>query len=86
MSGCSRPLCVDLIRPLPAHILYRTAWVAADGALELRRDIYRQNARLDAALRAETPLWEDLAALFPSPTITAPRALSGAGEPRRNSS
>jgi murein L,D-transpeptidase YcbB/YkuD len=45
------------------HILYKTAWVDRDGTLEFRPDVYRHDAWLAAALAAETPLWDDLAAL-----------------------
>lgn len=34
---------VKLLRPLPIHLDYRTAWVDADGLLQLREDIYRRD-------------------------------------------
>ena len=58
-----RTVTIPLRRPLPVHILYQTAWVDPDGTLELRPDIYRHDSSLAAVLAAETPLWNDLAAL-----------------------
>lgn len=37
--------------PLPVHILYRTAWVDGEGALQFRNDIYERDAALYTALR-----------------------------------
>jgi len=34
---------VKLMRPLPIHLDYRTAWVDADGLLQLREDIYQRD-------------------------------------------
>ena len=58
-----RTVTIPLRRPLPVHILYKTAWVDRDGTLEFRPDVYRHDGWLAAALAAETPLWDDLAAL-----------------------
>jgi murein L,D-transpeptidase YcbB/YkuD len=58
-----RTTTIALRRPVPVHLLYRTAWVDPDGTLEFRPDVYHHDSWLDAALAAETPLWEDLAAL-----------------------
>jgi murein L,D-transpeptidase YcbB/YkuD len=58
-----RTITIPLRRPLPVHILYMTARVDRDGTLEFRPDVYRHDAWLAAALAAETPLWDDLAAL-----------------------
>lgn len=46
---------VPLARPIPIHLLYWTAWVDDDGALQLRDDIYARDARLLAALDAPPP-------------------------------
>jgi len=58
-----RTVTIPLARPLPVHIVYQTAWVDRDGTLELRPDVYEHDAALAAALAAETPLGDDLAAL-----------------------
>ena len=46
----SEPLRVGLDRPLPVHILYWTAWVDAEGAMQFRDDIYLRDLDLDLAL------------------------------------
>jgi L,D-transpeptidase YcbB len=79
-----RTITIPLRRPLPVHILYKTAWVDRDGTLEFRPDVYRHDAWLAAALAAETPLWDDLVPLrrLPAlPTSVRPPAtrLGGAG-------
>jgi murein L,D-transpeptidase YcbB/YkuD len=61
--AAGRTVTIPLRRPLPVHILYRTAWVDPDGTLELRPDVYSHDAWLAAALAAEKPLWDDLASL-----------------------
>jgi murein L,D-transpeptidase YcbB/YkuD len=38
-------------RPIPVFIAYYTAWVADDGAVQFREDLYRRDGRLAAALR-----------------------------------
>jgi hypothetical protein len=40
-----------LQRPIPVHILYRTAWVDAQGRLQFRNDVYRRDTELKAALQ-----------------------------------
>lgn len=40
----------NLKTAVPVHIVYRTAWVDADGVLQLRRDIYGRDRRVAAAL------------------------------------
>jgi murein L,D-transpeptidase YcbB/YkuD len=37
--------------PVAIHLVYRTAWVDADGTVELRPDLYRRDRALIAALR-----------------------------------
>lgn len=44
---------VEIKRPVPVHILYRTAWVDHDGRLQLRQDVYRRDARVAAALKRD---------------------------------
>jgi len=43
-----------LKRPLPVHILYRTAWVDAQGRLQFRNDIYQRDAKLQAVLQDQS--------------------------------
>ncbi len=42
---------VDLVRPIPVHIVYRTAFTTARGEIEFRRDVYGRDARIFAALQ-----------------------------------
>lgn len=58
-----RTVTIPLARPIAVHIIYQTAWAAPDGTLELRNDVYKHDAGLEATLAAATPLWNDLAAL-----------------------
>jgi murein L,D-transpeptidase YcbB/YkuD len=46
----SKPLRVELVRSLPVHVLYWTAWVDAEGILQFRDDIYLRDLDLDRAL------------------------------------
>jgi len=46
----STPLRVALVRPLPVHVLYWTAWVDSEGILQFRDDIYLRDLDLDRAL------------------------------------
>jgi murein L,D-transpeptidase YcbB/YkuD len=73
---------ITLASPLPVYILYLTAWVEADGTPNFRADVYDEDARLDEALAAETPLWDDLAALI-APRKAARRASPDSPPPRR---
>lgn len=47
-SGESR--IVWLPEPIPVHVLYWTAWVDGEGAVQFRRDIYGRDGPLDQAL------------------------------------
>ncbi len=49
-SGDTRT--VNLREPVPVYLLYWTAWVGSDGAVQFRRDIYGRDAPLAAALAA----------------------------------
>jgi hypothetical protein len=42
---------ISLADPIPVYLVYLTAWVAPDGGLNFRNDIYGRDARLDSALR-----------------------------------
>ena len=42
---------INLRQRLPVYIVYLTAWVAQDGAVHFRRDIYGRDAKVLAALR-----------------------------------
>jgi len=44
---------VKLLRPLPIHLDYRTAWVDAEGLLQLREDIYRRDKLPPKAVLAQ---------------------------------
>jgi murein L,D-transpeptidase YcbB/YkuD len=52
-----KELTIRLPKPVPVHLLYWTAFVDADGRLQLRRDVYSRDAALRAALAedAERP-------------------------------
>jgi murein L,D-transpeptidase YcbB/YkuD len=41
---------VKLPEPIPVHILYWTAWVSPDGAVNFRNDIYKRDGALLEAL------------------------------------
>ena len=45
---------VSILRPIPVHMAYVTAWAGADGALHFRKDIYGRDAALGRALRHAT--------------------------------
>jgi murein L,D-transpeptidase YcbB/YkuD len=47
-SGRVRTVVLD--PPVPIHLLYFTAWVDEDGAVQFRRDLYGRDARLSEAL------------------------------------
>jgi murein L,D-transpeptidase YcbB/YkuD len=66
---------ITLARPLPVYILYLTAWVEADRTLNFGGDVYDEDARLDEALAAETPLWNDLAALVAPRKAASPSSV-----------
>jgi murein L,D-transpeptidase YcbB/YkuD len=42
---------MPLIEPLPVYVLYWTAMAGEDGSVGFRRDLYRRDSRLNAALR-----------------------------------
>ncbi len=50
-----REVPVTLPRPYQVHLQYFTAWVEADGTLQLRDDIYDRDARVSRALAAAPP-------------------------------
>jgi murein L,D-transpeptidase YcbB/YkuD len=54
---------IPLKAPLPVHILYWTAWVDDDGAVQFRKDIYGHDGDLEKALAAEPKVRIDPAAL-----------------------
>lgn len=41
---------VDLVEPVPVHLVYRTAFTTAKGALNFRRDVYGRDAKIYNAL------------------------------------
>lgn len=47
----SKPYTVRLKKPIPVHILYRTAWVDVQGRLQFRNDVYERDQELRAALK-----------------------------------
>jgi murein L,D-transpeptidase YcbB/YkuD len=52
LSGTAQQVVI-LARKLPVYLVYFTAWVADDGMLNFRSDIYGRNDRLLAALNRE---------------------------------
>lgn len=50
-SGVERR--IDLVDPVPVHLVYRTAYTQADGRMQYRRDIYRRDERIWNALARE---------------------------------
>ena len=44
---------VNLKKPLPVHLVYATVWLAADGTVHFRPDIYGRDERLFRALFAK---------------------------------
>ena len=43
---------IDLERPLPVHLTYRSAWIDEDGVEQFRGDIYARDRKIAAALQA----------------------------------
>jgi murein L,D-transpeptidase YcbB/YkuD len=43
---------VNLVEHVPVHLIYRTAWVEADGTRHFRADVYGRDAQMRAALEA----------------------------------
>ncbi len=43
------PLRVDLLEPVPVHIVYWTAWVGGNGQVNYRDDVYQRDADLELA-------------------------------------
>jgi murein L,D-transpeptidase YcbB/YkuD len=43
---------IDLDRPLPVHLTYRSAWIDADGVEQFRGDVYARDRKIADALRA----------------------------------
>jgi len=41
---------INLVKPVPVHLVYRTAWVSPTGRVEFRRDIYKRDAEIFRAL------------------------------------
>lgn len=52
MTGAKTQI-VKLAKPLPIHIIYRTAWVDSTGILQFRDDIYGRDAQLRGALNLD---------------------------------
>ncbi|MEL6683392.1 MAG: L,D-transpeptidase family protein [Pseudomonadota bacterium] len=44
---------VDLVEPVPVHLVYRTAFTHAEGPMQYRRDVYGRDARIWNALARE---------------------------------
>lgn len=44
---------VKLERPVPVHIVYNTAWVAEDGVIHLRADVYERDGKAKLAKTAQ---------------------------------
>jgi L,D-transpeptidase YcbB len=53
MNGGARRIAT-LKRPVPVHLIYATAWSAADGTVQFRRDIYERDSLLFNMLFNET--------------------------------
>ncbi|MFO7853782.1 MAG: L,D-transpeptidase family protein [Paracoccaceae bacterium] len=47
-----REIYVNFDRPVPVHIVYRTAWVEPDGQPQFRADVYGRDERVWSALEA----------------------------------
>lgn len=51
---------VRLPKRVPVHLLYWTAWVAPDGTVQFRDDVYDRDERVALALKEPAPTAEDL--------------------------
>lgn len=51
LLATGRETRVDLTRPVPVHLIYRTAFTTPKGQVEYRRDIYGRDAKIWDALR-----------------------------------
>ncbi len=45
------PTRIDLKQPIPVHITYLTAWADPDGTVQFRKDAYKRDGTLKAAIR-----------------------------------
>jgi murein L,D-transpeptidase YcbB/YkuD len=62
---------VSLHNPLPVHLLYLTAWVADDGTVQFRRDVYGRDAKVAAALAHSPQVTPDLGPGAPEARVIA---------------
>ena len=51
--GSKKEIKIELEKPIPIHLIYRTAITRPGGGLEFRKDIYGRDAKIWAALQAE---------------------------------
>jgi len=66
---------IHMKTPIPVHVTYQTAFVDADGKLQLRDDIYGRDAKYFAIMKSEEHKVADIAIETHNATITRPARL-----------
>jgi hypothetical protein len=63
---------INFPNPIPVHLTYQTAFVDADGKLQLREDVYGRDAKMIAILKGSERKIADIAVDRPPNTSSKP--------------